>query len=51
MHESALEVELIARNRIQERVTRERLPVRAAGPRRRTAIARSLRRVADLLDD
>jgi hypothetical protein len=50
MHESTSEVELIARHRIQERITGTPVLVRTARPRRRTAMARTLRRVADRLD-
>ena len=50
MHESTSEVELIARNRIQERIAGSEVLVRTARPRRRTSVARTLRRVADRLD-
>ncbi|CAA9394694.1 hypothetical protein [uncultured Nocardioides sp.] len=50
MHESASEVELVARNRIRERVAGSPTLVRTARPRRRTTVARTLRRVADRLD-
>lgn len=49
MHESTSEVELIARHRIAERVSPAL--VRTARPaRRRTTVARTLRRVADRLE-
>ncbi len=51
MHESAFEVELIARNQINERIAGAPVRTRTARPRRRTSIARRLRRAADLLDD
>lgn len=52
MHESASEVELIARNQINERIAGVPARTRTARPRRRrTSLARSLRRVADLLDN
>ncbi|WP_426245636.1 hypothetical protein [Nocardioides sp. LHG3406-4] len=51
MHESALEVERIARNQIRERIAATPALIRDPRPRRRTSIARSLRRVADRLDN
>ncbi len=50
MHESAFEAELIARNKINERIAGTPVRTRTVRPRRRTSIARHLRRAADLLD-
>ena len=50
MHESPVEVERIARHQINERIAREPAMVGLPRSRRRTTLARGLRRVADRLD-